>query len=143
MSGKPVLLCYEHESSTGVTLEPVPWDLQAKAGVWSDVTDEQGVFLMGASAGQPDIPPSSHVPGNRYTLVMALPPESGRLGSACSPYVLFGTVYFREACSGGYEPQSNEILWLTLEEGQELDLGTMVYLEEENPSCCEHDVDAR
>jgi hypothetical protein len=134
--GKPVVLCYEREGGMGVMLEPVPQDLEAKTGSWSGATDGRGVFALGASAGQPDIHPSSEVPGNRYTLVMAFPPDSGRWDSPCSPYVLLGTVYFRESCSGDYGSQTAETLWFALEDGAALDLGIMIYVEEENPSCC-------
>ena len=134
--GKPVVLCYQREGSMGVILEPLPQDLEAKTGSWSGATDDQGVFVLGASAGQPDIHPSSEVPGNRYTLVMGSTARSGEGQQACSPYVLLGAVYFRESCSGDYRSQTAETLWFALENGGELDLGIMVYLEEENPSCC-------
>jgi hypothetical protein len=137
VAGKPVALFHERDTSAGVMLEPVPQDLAAGTGGWSGMTDDRGVFVLGASADQPDIYASSKVPGNRYTLAMGLVHPSGVWDQVCSAYVLLGTVYLRESCSGDHRSQAAETLWVTLRAGDELELGIVVYVEEENSTCCQ------
>lgn len=136
IAGILVVLSYERTGGEGLALAPAPQDLGTRVGSWSGRTDDQGVFVLGAAAGQPEIHPSSLLPGNRYTLVVGLPPGLGAWDEACSPYVVLGAVYLRSSCSGDYATQPTETFWFTLEDGAALDLGTIVYLEEENPPCC-------
>lgn len=143
MEGNPVadqsvVLCYERESSTGVILEPVPQDFETMAGSWAGGTNDQGVFVLGASAGQPDMHPSSGVPGDRYALVIGLTPRSGEWPRSCSPYVVQGNVYFGDCSLDADDPETDETLWFTLEDGYALDLGTMVYAKEGTGSACCH-----
>jgi hypothetical protein len=133
---KPVLLCYESESSVGAILEPVPQNLETKTGAWAGATDVQGVFVLGPAAGQPHIHPSSDVPGDRYTLVIGLTPRSGEWHWSCSPYVLQGEVYFEDCHAAEANPEPDETLWFTLQEGEALDLGTMTYVKEGTESAC-------
>ena len=135
---KPVLLCYERDSSMGGILRPVPQDIETETGSWAGATNDQGVFVLGASAGQPDIHPSSDVPGDRYTLVIGLTPRSGGWHRSCSPYVLQGQVYFEDCCSGDDDSETDETLWFTLQHGRALDLGTMTYVREGTDSACCH-----
>jgi hypothetical protein len=136
VTSKPVVLCYERESNTGVILEPVPQDLETKTGSWAGATDDRGVFVLGASAGQPDIRPSSDVPGDRYALVIGLTSRSGEWPWSCSPYVLQGGVYFEDCYLGEGDQGRDETLWFTLKDGETLDLGTMTYVKEGTKSSC-------
>lgn len=133
---KPVLLCYERESDIGVILEPVPQNLGTRTGSWAGATDDRGVFVLGASAGQPHIHPSSDVPAHRYTLVIGLTPRSGEWPRSCSPYVLQGGVYFEDCYATEDDSETDETLWFTLRDGEALDLGTMVYVKEGTKSSC-------
>jgi hypothetical protein len=133
--GKGVVVCHEQERNVN-HLEPIPRDLETGSGSWSATTDARGTFLLGRAAGQPDIPPSSAFPGNRYALLIGTPAGSDGWNAACSPYVLLGIVYVRETCAGDYAPQPAEMLWFTLEEGTAVDLGTVIYLEPEIAPCC-------
>lgn len=138
IAGKSVVLCYERESSTGVVLEPVPQDFETMSGSWAGATNDRGAFVLGASAGQPGVHPSSDVPGDRYALVIGLTPHSGKWPWSCSPYVLQGNVYYGDCSLDADDPKTDEMLWFTLEDGHARDLGSMVYVKEGVGSVCCH-----
>jgi hypothetical protein len=82
-------------------------------------TDDHGIFVL------EDVPPSSIVPGERYTLNLA---GCNTSWARCDSYVYEEKLYFAECRMGEY-------LWFTLEDGETIDLGEIIYVKREDPLC--------
>ncbi|MGD2157353.1 MAG: carboxypeptidase-like regulatory domain-containing protein [Anaerolineales bacterium] len=124
VEGVDVMLLKYIESSNTLEIVGLSYERPKVA-----TTDERGVFLIR------HVPPTRVVIGHRYAFGFQ-GTETCDFPTLCYVYVKDGQTYLSECPLTEERPvPSEERLWITLEEGESVDLGTLVLIEDGDPLC--------
>jgi hypothetical protein len=124
MEGVDVMLLKYIESSNTLEIVGLSYERPKVA-----TTDERGVFLIR------HVPPTRVVIGHRYAFGFQ-GTETCDFPTLCYVYVKDGQSYLSECPLIEQRPvPTEEYLWITLEEGESVDLGTLVLIEDGDPLC--------